>query len=293
MISTQAIPRFNLRTLFVSDVHLGSKHSQTVEFLAYLQRYTPEELYLVGDFIDGWKLQSRWHWPEVCSQVLQRLAELSRRGTTIYYASGNHDDFLRHDRCLRSLAETFGGVLIGEEFIHTTAAGKRLLVIHGDRFDCVEHKARWLSQGASFAYDFLLSANRLISRWRNKPGTPYEFASAVKRKVKCGVRFLSSFEDRMFEYTRKQQCDGVICGHIHTPGVWNKSGLDYYNTGDWVEHCTALIEHFDGRLELENYYQPATRPPQPEPGAIPHELVPQWRNRLRRPVVPAAAADEQ
>jgi len=233
-----------VRALFVSDVHLGCRHSQADPFLELLQRYEPEQLYLVGDFIDGWKLKRRWRWTATYDQILRRLMTLRRAGTQLFYTPGNHDAFLR------GYLADYGVVEICDRFVHTAADGRRYLVTHGDQFDRVEKRAPWLSFTASYAYDLLLSTNKFVNRLRGKKRNPYALCGAIKRRVKRVVTQVSEFEDLISRSAGKEECDGIICGHIHTPRIAQVGKLIYCNTGDWVENCSALIEYGDGGLEL-------------------------------------------
>ena len=234
-----------VRTLFVSDVHLGCKYSQTDAFLNFLEHHEPETIYLVGDFIDGWRLKKKWYWNETKSRVVQHLIEMANCGVRIVYTPGNHDDFLReHDY-------QFDFVEIVNEIIHTTADGRRFYIAHGDMFDHVERNHRWLSLAGSVGYDLLCWASALINRVRRCiQMAPCNFSSWAKRRVKRAVQFVSDFEQRIIQHARQLQCDGVICGHIHTPTIAQSGDVVYCNTGDWVENRTGIIEHFDGALEL-------------------------------------------
>lgn len=249
MPTDQGRSRRHIRTMFVSDVHLGCRHAHVQEFLDFLQQHQPDQLYIVGDFIDGWKLRRSLAWQPVFNEVLSRLYELYESGTSLYYTPGNHDDFLR------KFAWNFGFVRIADEFVYQAGDGRRFLVTHGDKFDRVECGARWMSMVASIGYDALLSANRLTSWFQGRPksGT-LTFSAGVKRRVKQLVRYISDFEHRLAEYARNRGCDGVICGHIHTPAVSEFNGQAYINTGDWVENCTAFVEYEDGQLELIRYF---------------------------------------
>lgn len=237
-----------VRSLFVSDVHLGCRHAQAEAFLDFISQYEPDYLYLVGDFIDGWKLRKRWRWEESYSQILHRLCELSRDGTIIRYAAGNHDDFLR------GFLQHFGVFELADEFVHVAADNRRFLVIHGDRFDAVESKAKWLSVCSSFLYDTLLSLNWAINRLRGKRSAPYAFCGQIKRQIKGLVKFFSNFEHSLAAAADEQHCHGVICGHIHAPKIKQIEQLAYCNTGDWVENCTALVEYDDGAIELVRFH---------------------------------------
>lgn len=237
--------RHAVRALFVSDIHLGCRHAHPREFLEFLKGYAPESLYIVGDFIDWWKLRRSHAWEQVFNDILAHLHTMAENGTEIFYTPGNHDAFLR------SYLWNFSFVTIKDEFIHTLADGRRLLVTHGDKFDRVECAAGWISMLASVGYDALLSVNHLVSRMRKKPRSgQYAFSAGVKRRVKQVVRYISDFEVRLADYARKKGCEGVLCGHIHTPALTEIQGITYANTGDWVENCSAFVEYDDGVLEL-------------------------------------------
>lgn len=237
--------RRHFRALFVSDVHLGCRYSQAQEFLSFLDSVEIEQLYLVGDFIDGWRLKRRWHWQLVYVQILQRLVQLATRGTQIFYTPGNHDEFLRdylHD---------FGFVTVADQIVHQTADDRRFVVLHGDQFDDVERRAKWLSVIGSFAYDTLVVANSWVNQVRRRFRLgDCRFSSRVKTWTKQAVQFISDFEERLVIHAKERDCQGIICGHIHVPRLDRFGEIIYGNTGDWVEHCTALVEHQSGQLEL-------------------------------------------
>jgi UDP-2,3-diacylglucosamine pyrophosphatase LpxH len=239
----------SVRALFISDVHLGSKHSQADEVLALLERYEPQHLYLVGDFIDGWKLKTRWRWLPVYDRILQRLLALKQSGTHLYYTPGNHDAFLR------GFLQNFGVVDVNDQFVHTAADGKRFLVMHGDQFDEVEQNCQWLSLVATHAYDLLLSLNWWVNTLRGKRHDRYAFCGSIKRRVKMLVKHVSDFESKLIATAREAQCQGIICGHVHSPRIVELEDVAYCNTGDWVESCTALVELDDGTLELSRHNQ--------------------------------------
>ncbi len=244
------------RTLFISDVHLGCRYAQAEKFLAFLEQVHPEQIYIVGDFIDGWRLSRRWHWQPVYVQILQRLVQLASQGTQVYYAPGNHDEFLRdylHD---------FGLVTVADQFIHRTADGRQFVVLHGDQFDDVERGAKWLSIVGAFAYDGLVCANGMINRVRRCFRLKdWRFSTYVKVWAKQAVQFISDFEERLVCHAKELECDGVICGHIHVPRIETLGDVTYCNTGDWVEHCTALVEHETGELELVDWSHDSTELP--------------------------------
>ncbi len=249
MQKNHAGKRRRVRSLFVSDIHLGCRHAHVAEFLDFLDRYQPEQIFIVGDFIDWWKLRRSHAWQQVFNDILARLYAMSARGTQIYYTPGNHDAFLR------LFSWNFPFVTIADEFIIRLADGRRFLVTHGDKFDRVECAAGWVSAIASVAYDGLLSLNRLVNAWRKiRAGNTYGFSNSVKRTVKHLVRYISDFERRLARHARQQGCDGVICGHIHAPTVADIFGIEYCNTGDWVENCTAFVEYDSGVLQLIRYF---------------------------------------
>lgn len=244
-----------VRTVFISDVHLGHKHSQGLQLIRFLEDLRPQSLYLVGDIIDGWALGSRSGWSDACTDVLRRLSEMAEAGTRLYYTPGNHDAFLRDTSGLRFVTERFDFVEIADEFIFEAADGRKFAVTHGDLFDIFETSAQWISVLLSVFYNTCLTANRWLSvLLRRKNKSPYHLCSAGKRMVKRVVRFLSSYERSLCDYARRKGCDGVICGHLHTPKIAERDGFVYCNTGDWVEHCTALIEGNDGTLSLLQFY---------------------------------------
>lgn len=244
-MTRQAMKNSRVRTLFISDVHLGCRYARVEPLLDLLQRHEPEFVYIVGDFIDGWRLRKRWHWEPIYNAILSRLFDLSEAGATIRYAPGNHDDFLRE------LPFDFGFVEIADQFIHNCPRGRRFLVTHGDKFDQIETKAKWLSVLGSFAYDSLCWLNQRINDWRRRfklRGLP--LAAMVKKRVKAAVTFVSDFEANLVNHARQLDCQGVVCGHIHTPAMTQQGDVTYCNTGDWIENATALLEYDDGRLEI-------------------------------------------
>ncbi len=233
-----------VRTLFISDTHLGCRHAQAKALLEMLDRYQPEKLYLVGDFIDGWKLKNRWRWLPAYDAVLRRLLELKKQGTQLYYTPGNHDEFLR------GFLADYGVVEVQNRFVHQAADGRQYLVLHGDQFDEVEKHNAWLSLIASYAYDVLLTANWVGNKLRGKKHNPYAFCAAVKSNIKRLVKHVSDFEGQLTKAAHEAACDGVICGHIHAPRIDQFGDVTYMNTGDWVENCTTLVEQSDGSFEL-------------------------------------------
>nr|UXE46176.1 UDP-2,3-diacylglucosamine hydrolase [uncultured bacterium] len=236
------------RTIWVSDVHLGTAGSQAAFLTAFLKAHECQRLYLVGDIIDGWRLKSSFYWPQEHSNVIRQILTKAKRGTKVIYVSGNHDEFLRRflDQPLN-----LGNIEIVNEAVHKTADGKRLLVLHGDLFDGITRYHRWLALTGDVAYTFTLWANRRFNIYRMRFGMPYWSLSAyAKSKVKKAVSFIYEFEKAVARETKRRGMDGVVCGHIHQSEIRDIDGIRYYNCGDWVESCTALVERHDGRIEI-------------------------------------------
>ncbi|MFC7053708.1 UDP-2,3-diacylglucosamine diphosphatase [Hansschlegelia quercus] len=244
MLEEPAARRF--RTLFISDVHLGTKGCQAEMLLEFLRHNEADTLYLVGDIVDGWRLKQSWYWPQAHNDVVQKLLRKARKGSRVIYIPGNHDEFLR-----KYYGQHFGGVEVAETAIHEAADGRRYLVIHGDFFDMVVRHAKWLALLGDWAYETALTLNRYLNAARRSLGLSYWSLSAwAKMRVKNAVNFIGRFEDTLSAEARRHQVDGVICGHIHHAAIQQMNGVIYVNTGDWVESCTAIAEHEDGRLEL-------------------------------------------
>jgi UDP-2,3-diacylglucosamine pyrophosphatase LpxH len=244
-----------IRSIFVSDVHLGWKYANGTGFLRFLGQHRPEHLYLVGDFIDGWQLRKRWYWEPVYNQVIRRLIDLADSGTKICYTPGNHDDFLSE------FIYHLGIVEIRREFVHESATGLRFLVMHGDQFDGVERHARWLSVAGAAAYDALIWVDRWVNRVRRRFGYRHcAISAAIKRRVKRAVMFVSDFEKSVADYVLARNCHGVVCGHIHVPAISRASGVIYCNAGDWVEHCSALVEYEDGSFAITHLHPESPAP---------------------------------
>lgn len=238
--------RRRFRTIWVSDIHLGTKGCNTELLIDFLDNTDSETMYLVGDIIDGWRMKKRFYWPAEHNDVIWRVLKRARRGTQIVYIPGNHDEMFRQFTGL-----DFGKVQIRRKAIHETADGRRLLVLHGDEFDAIMLSHRWLAHVGDYAYESLMALNRWVNAIRRRFGMPYwSLSKHAKHKVKNAVEFISKFEEIVAEEAGKRGVDGVVCGHIHTAEIRDIDGIEYYNDGDWVEGCTALVEHFDGRMEI-------------------------------------------
>lgn len=234
------------RAVFISDIHLGTKGCQAELLLDFIRHIECDTLYLVGDIIDGWKLRSGWHWPQSHNDVVQKILRMARKGVNVIYVPGNHDDRVRE-----FVGVHFGGVVVARDAIHETADGKRFLVLHGDEFDGVVQHARWLAFVGDYAYRALIATNTLFNRVRRRMGFGYWSLSAfLKTKVKNALQFVENFEAAVADEARRRGVDGVICGHIHKAEMRDIDGIAYINDGDWVESCSALVEHHDGSLEI-------------------------------------------
>ena len=236
-------------TIWISDVHLGSKGAKAVELLHFLSITDSKKLYLVGDIIDCWRLRKRWYWPQEHNDVMQKIMEKSRAGTEVIYIPGNHDDLIR-----QFVEHKFGEIKIVMDDIHITKNGKKIWVMHGDLFDSVIQHVRWLAFIGDGLYTILLGVNGVLNAIRRLFRLEYwSLSKFLKHKVKQAVSFLSAFETGLMNETRKRGCDGVVCGHIHKAEMKLIDGLIYANDGDWVESKTALTEAKDGSFSLINY----------------------------------------
>jgi UDP-2,3-diacylglucosamine pyrophosphatase LpxH len=234
------------RAIWISDIHLGTRGCKAEFLLDFLRCNDARTIYLVGDIVDGWRLRKSWYWPQTHNDVVQKLLRKVRHGTRVVYVPGNHDECLRDCTLLQ-----FGGVEVLDEAVHITADGRRLLVIHGDHYDLIVQNARWLSLLGDSAYTLALWINNHFNRVRRLLGYDYWSLSAfLKMKVKDAVQYIGSFADALADEARRRDFDGVVCGHIHHAEIRDLGGILYCNDGDWVESCTALVEHFDGSLAI-------------------------------------------
>lgn len=240
------------RTLFISDVHLGSRGCQADLLLDFLRHHDADTIYLVGDIVDGWQLRSSWYWPQAHNDVVQKLLRKARKGTRIIYIPGNHDEVLRD-----YLGTHFGGIEVVEQAVHEAGDGKRYLVVHGDLFDVVIKHARWLAYVGGHAYEAAIFVNRVLNSVRRAFGFTYwSLSQWAKLKVKNAVNFIGEFETVLAAEAHRHGVDGVICGHIHHAAIRNGE-ISYINCGDWVESCTAVVEHEDGRFEIVRWTEAA------------------------------------
>jgi UDP-2,3-diacylglucosamine pyrophosphatase LpxH len=237
------------RAVFISDLHLGTRGCKADCLLDFLHHVESEYLYLVGDIVDGWRLRKRWFWPDQHQQVLGRLFGRAAQGTKVTYLPGNHDEALH-----KWIGSTFAGVRVLHEVIHHTADGRRLLEIHGDGFDGVCREMKWLALLGSVAYDASLRLNTWLNALRHWLGLGYwSLSGFLKNQVKTAVKFIDRYERTITTEARRRGACGVICGHVHKPEIRIIEGIQYFNDGDWVESCSALVEHWDGRLELVSW----------------------------------------
>jgi UDP-2,3-diacylglucosamine pyrophosphatase LpxH len=239
-------PKMKLRTVWVSDIHLGTAGCQADLLCDFLHSIECETLFLVGDIVDGWRLRKGWYWPDQHNEVIRRVLKMAHRGTRVIYIPGNHDEMFRDYAGL-----SFGGVEVQLEAIHTTADGRTLLVTHGDAFDGIVLYARWLAFLGDQAYTLLLKANIVLNAVRRRLNMPYwSLSSYLKKRVKNAVQFIGQYEEVVAREAAQRGVEGVVCGHIHCAEIRQFGSITYYNDGDWVESCTALAEAKDGTMSI-------------------------------------------
>jgi UDP-2,3-diacylglucosamine pyrophosphatase LpxH len=251
----RAVERTRYRTIWISDVHLGTRGCNAGMLIDFLDHVDSDTMYLVGDIVDGWRLRRKFYWPAAHSDVVWRLLKRAGRGTRMIFIPGNHDEAFRQFCGL-----DFGGIAIRRNAIHVTADGRRLLVLHGDEFDAITLAHRWLAHVGDTAYSLLMLANRAVNAFRRRVGLPYwSLSKHAKARVKNAVAFISRFEEIVAEAAGARGVDGVVCGHIHTAEMRTIGDIAYFNDGDWVESATALVEHVDGRMEIVHWAEVMAR----------------------------------
>lgn len=245
-VDISAEPR-QVRSIFLSDIHLGTRGCQADRLLDFLRHHEAEHLFLIGDIIDFWAMSRGIHWTAAQNTVVQKVLRAARKGTRVVFVPGNHDEALRE-----YIGITFGDIRLERDWIHRTADGRQFLLLHGDEYDQVTRYHRWVAVIGDVAYSALVRINGWLSWMRRRLGISgyWSLAGYAKRKVKTAVNFIFDFEDSVIHAARERGVDGVICGHIHWATLRTADGLTYVNCGDWVDSCTAIVEHFDGRLEL-------------------------------------------
>ncbi|MFM9990625.1 MAG: UDP-2,3-diacylglucosamine diphosphatase [Burkholderiaceae bacterium] len=249
------------RAIFISDLHLGTPGCQADALLDFLKENSSDNLYLIGDIIDGWQLRRKWYWPQAHNDVVQKLLKRARKGTKVIFVPGNHDEFARE-----FVDHHFGGIEVLDHASHTLLDGRKLWLVHGDYFDAVVQYAKWLAIVGDYLYEFTLRMNRHFNRVRARLGMRYWSLSAyLKNKVKKALNFITDFENAVAHEAKKRGFDGVVCGHIHKAEMREIEGILYCNDGDWVESRSALVEHVDGKLELIYWDQDLEDIPLPLP----------------------------
>jgi UDP-2,3-diacylglucosamine pyrophosphatase LpxH len=243
----QQVVTRHVRAIFVSDIHLGTRGCQAERLLEFLRTHHAEYLFLIGDIVDFWAMSRGIHWSATQNTVVQKVLRRARHGEQVFLIPGNHDEALREYS-----GTAFGDIRVVSEYIHTAADGRRYLLIHGDEFDQVTRHHRWVAVLGDVSYNILVRINGWLSWWRRRLKIPgyWSLAGYTKRKVKSAVSFIFDFEDSVVRAVRERGVDGVICGHIHSASLRNIDGIAYMNCGDWVDSCTAIVEHLDGRMEL-------------------------------------------
>ncbi|WP_370981540.1 UDP-2,3-diacylglucosamine diphosphatase [Agaribacterium sp. ZY112] len=239
------------RSVFISDVHLGTKDSKASELNDFLKSHRFDQLYLVGDIFDGWRMRSGIHWHKSFNRIISRVLKISKNDIPVYYITGNHDEFLR-----KFANSHFENIQLLNRKDHICADGRRLLVIHGDQFEGLTHCGRFLKFIGDRGYDFLMLINRSVNHLRARFGFGFwSFSAYLKTHLKRAQRYIHDYEHAVAHGAAKQNYDGVICGHIHQAAIKKVENTDYYNTGDWVESCTAIVEHHDGKMELIHWLE--------------------------------------
>ena len=246
MLDPDRSQKIRLRSVFVSDVHLGSRDCRATELLTFLESIEADYLFLVGDIVDFWSLRRSFYWPEAHNEVLRAILAMAKEGTKVIYVPGNHDDNIR-EFC----GSLFGNVSIRRRYVHSTADGREFLVLHGDEFDSAVKCSRWLARFGATAYELMMHVNRGVNLCRRACGlSHWSLAAYLKLRLANAVRYVEAFEHAAAQAALSRHLDGVVCGHIHRPGLRQIDGVLYCNDGDWVESCTALVELPNGELSI-------------------------------------------
>jgi len=269
-----------VRSIFLSDIHLGTRACQAERLLEFFREHESDHLFLVGDIVDFWAMKRGVFWSTRHNTIVQKILKRARHGTNVVFIPGNHDEALREH-----VGVSFGHIRLLHDYIHIAGDGKRYLLTHGDAFDQVTKYHRWAAVLGDHAYAFVVRLNALVSWIRRRLGIAgyWSLSGYAKRKVKSAVGFIFGFEESVTRYVKELEVDGVICGHIHAAVIKEINGITYINCGDWVDSCTAILEHRDGRMELVEWgvglpmtnpvcvaqpkAAPGTADPVPEPAA--------------------------
>ncbi len=244
-----------VRALFLSDIHLGSRACRADQLLSFIKEYDAEYIFLIGDIVDFWAMSRSVYWPASHNTVVQKILKKARHHVNVFLIPGNHDEALRE-----YVDSSFGDINVVREYVHIAADGKRYVLLHGDEYDQVTTCHRWVSILGDVSYTVLVHLNRILSLIRRKLGVSghWSLADYAKRNVLRAVSFISDFENAVVHDVKRRGLDGVICGHIHTPAIRHIDDITYINCGDWVDSCTAIVEHFDGRMELVRWISSPT-----------------------------------
>jgi UDP-2,3-diacylglucosamine pyrophosphatase LpxH len=275
-MKVQAVTVQRVRSIFLSDIHLGTRACQAGRLLEFLKAYDCEQLFLVGDVIDFWAMRSRGiYWSEEQNTVVQKVLKRARHDVQVVFVPGNHDEAAREH-----IGTTFGNIRIERDYLHTAADGKRYLLVHGDEFDTVTRYHKWLAYLGDSAYAVLVHLNMWLSWVRRNLRIPgyWSLAGFAKRQVKTALTFIFEFEEAVARHARQRGADGVICGHIHAAAQREVDGIAYLNCGDWVDSCTAIVEHLNGRMELVHWRDaggevPAVRSPGASNPSAPQDRI--------------------
>jgi UDP-2,3-diacylglucosamine pyrophosphatase LpxH len=242
------------KSIFISDIHLGTRGCQADALCAFLKENTCDNLFLVGDILDGWRLRKRWYFPQSHANVIRRILTAAKRNTKVYYILGNHDEGLR---TFLKFDISFGRIKILNRYDYTAVNGKKYLVIHGDFFDVLMKDKKWLMHFGDTLYDSMIWFNIQFNRVRKLIGMNYwSLSKWLKDNTKQAVKFINRYEEYVAEYCENKGYDGIICGHIHHAEIKKIGRIEYMNDGDWVESATALLEHLDGTFEIYTHSKP-------------------------------------